>query len=202
MDDALAAIVRRYDFHPPELWQSMVAHGHLDCHHADHLQFTDLVWLAPEQIANYRFAATSIDGLIPFAETLNHDTWCWYPGIDRSVVTPVVYCPDEDEVAVIYAPDFASFLYRLLLEELTHTFLVERSNTTIAREQLHSYITILSGLLPEAWMTELAAVRERPLRATEVNFYGMLSEDEARTLLEKHVPYARLDEEFEHFLEP
>ena len=30
---------------------------------------------------------------------------------------PVVFCPDEDEVAVRYAPNFSTYLYRRMLEE-------------------------------------------------------------------------------------
>lgn len=174
----------------------MRAAGCFDKQDPLYLQFTDLEWLSSEQIAAYTFDAHMIDGLIPCAQTLDGHLWAWYPAIDERHPAPLVYCPDEDEVAVIYAPDFLSGVYHMLLDELTHTFLVERGNLVDAAEQLKRFQQTMTAFFPDAWNQRLAELVERPLQPTDENFYGLLSEDERDDILATDINYDRLDEEF------
>jgi len=153
-------------------------------------------WLRLEQIANWVFDPQMIDGLIPCAQTLDGHLWAWYPAVDARHPAPLVYCPDEDEVAVIYAPDFRSTIYHMLLDELTHTFLVEHSNLVDAVEQLKRFQQTTSAFFPYTWNQRLTELLQRPLHATQENFYGLLSEDERDEILATDINYDRLDEEF------
>ncbi len=175
--------------------------GCCDPHNEMHIQFTDMLWLTPEQMENWTFDKRSIDGFIPFAQTLNHDCWCFAPHIDSNAPAPVAFCPEEDEVAVLYAPDFASFLYRMMLDEMASTYLVARESFAEASYLIRNYALQVCTYLPTAWAERLTDLAERQLCETDdVNFYGMLSQDELEQIIAEDISYDRLDEEFEHIL--
>ena len=142
-----------------------------------------------------------VQGLVPFAQTLSGHLWCWYPDIDPRLPSPVVFCPEEDEVAVLYAPDFVSWLYRMMLEEFSGTFLVERVGYPLAEAQLRHYAAILQPLLPEAWGERLLRLSAGSLQPRQENFYGVISEDECERIVHEDIDYDRLDEEFAHIQE-
>jgi len=125
-DDLDASIERRYGFALPALYQRLRAAGCFDPHHPQHLQFADLIWLEAAEIRDWQFDKRQIAGLVPLAQTERGDLWCWYPAMAHDGEVPVVFCPDEDEVAVVLAPHFQGFVYRALLEEFACTALTER----------------------------------------------------------------------------
>ena len=115
--DVWQDIAERYGFTPPELFRLLHERGHADPHGEAHLQLSDLLWLTPEQIRDWRFDPREIADLVPFALTTAEDLWCWRADLAEGADAPIAFCPIEDEVALIYAPDFPSFCYRQLLED-------------------------------------------------------------------------------------
>ena len=194
--DVEQRILDRYRFNLPPSYLAMRQAGCFDPQQDQHLQFTDLEWLSLSAIADFVFDKHLIDGLIPFAQTLDGHLWAWYPAIDERHQEAVVFCPDEDEVAVLYAPNFETALYRMFIDELSNTFLVERSNHKQAHQQLQHYAAIVHAYLKPSWAARLHSLCERELQQTQTNFYGVISEDELQLILEEDIVYDRLDEEF------
>ena len=86
--------------------------------------------MTPEQIKNWVYPADTIKEIMPFAHTGHDDTWCFarmLPEVEDQ--NPVVFCPLEDEVAYAYAPHFAGFIFRSVLEEYACTCLTESHST-------------------------------------------------------------------------
>ncbi|MHC5068780.1 MAG: hypothetical protein ACYTF0_09360, partial [Planctomycetota bacterium] len=113
---------------------------------------------------------------------------------------PIVYCPDEDEVAHFCAPDFTSWLYRLMLEELACTGLTEHIDVRQSRDVLAAYSQALSDSFHPAWNDRLDNLLARPYRIDANDYHGVLDENELRAILSEDLAWPRLDEEFEHYL--
>jgi hypothetical protein len=201
MGDVIAALALRLDFVAPETYRQLVRDGCSDPHHADHLQFTDLEWWQSSHVERWQPDPRQVTGLVPFAQTLSGHLWCWYPDIDPRLPAPVVFCPEEDEVAVLYAPDFGSWLYRVMLEELSGTFLVERVGMQQATSSLLHFADILQRYLPVEWGQRLRELSQGALTERQENFYGVISEEECEAIVHADIAYDRLDEEFEHIHE-
>ncbi|MFW5845110.1 MAG: hypothetical protein ACOCXJ_02685 [Planctomycetota bacterium] len=199
MHDPVDILRERFDFEPPSVYRELLATGCFDPQHPRHVQLTDLVWLDGERLRQWERDERQVPGLVPFAQTLNGDDWCWYPDIDPRLDAPVVFCPDEDEVAVLYAPDFAAFIYRALLEECTESFLVEREGFLRAGAVLADYIDTVAPMLPIGWSERLQALGRRVLRESDADaFYGVIDAAEYEGILRADIDYDRLDEEFAH----
>jgi hypothetical protein len=192
------AFLRRYRFEAPALYRRMLADGCFDRFALTHLQFSDLVWLSEEEIADFEFAEDQIPGLVPIATTMEQDLWCWYPAMNDGGPAPVVFCPIEDEVASIHAPDFTAWIYRLMLEEYACTGLTEHLDFRQSRRVLDHYAQRMADYLPPAWSARLAELKQRPFKTDDNGYYGVLDEAELAAILAQDLDYPRLDEEFEH----
>lgn len=198
--DQITAITQRFGFEPPELYAKMIAAGCFDRFAATHLQFSDLLWLAGGEIAGFQFADDQIPGLVPIAVTMEQDLWCWFPAMNDGGPAPVVYCPLEDEVASIHAPDFSAWIYRLMLEEYACTGLTEHLDVRQSRLVLDHYADRMADWLPEAWCARLQELKGRPFTVDDNGYYGVLSAEELEQILIEDLTYPRLDEEFAHFV--
>lgn len=197
----LAEAQDRYRFIFPELYVDMQRLGCFDPFAESYLQLSDLLWLPMGHITAHQFHKQQIDGLVPFGRTANEDLWCFYPGIDAETQQAVVFCPDEDEVATIYAPDFRSFVYRSLLEEFACTGLTEHYDVKQSDTVLRGYVDVVAGFLPAPWIERLRGLAALPWEQDRNGYYGAISESDLEAILEADLPYQRLDEEFEHFID-
>lgn len=188
----------RFGFEPPALYHRMRADGCFDRFAATHLQFSDLVWLDEAEIQAFEFADDQIPGLVPIATTMEQDLWCWYPAMNDGGPAPVVFCPLEDEVASIHAPDFAAWIYRLMLEEYACTGLTEHLDVRQSRLVLDHFAARMADYLPAPWVERLGELKGRPFATDDNGYYGVLVEDELAAILAEDLAYPRLDEEFAH----
>ena len=200
-DDAWLAVEQRYGVVVPQLLLRLHADGCCDPHHGAFIQLSDLEWLSPAQICDWRPPADQIAGLLPFASTTNRDLWCLHRdwGDDRAPL-PVVFCPEEDEVAHLFAPDVTGFCYRILLEEYACTCLTEHFDVPRSRATLDAYAVAMAAYLPETWAACLRDLAQRPLVGDDNDYFGTLDEDELAHIIARDLAYSRLDEEFEHYL--
>jgi hypothetical protein len=185
----------------PDLYQQIYADGLLDPQHPEYLQFTDLVWQNDLQIAAWEPDPRQVPGLLPLAESLTGDELCWYPHIDPDHPHAVVWCPDDDEVARIYAPDFATCLYRLMLDECAGTWLVEEHDRDTAQQLLQRMAAALVPYLPAAWNDRLGIYVQRPLGPIDEHTWACIDEDEVLAALEVDTGYRRYDREFAHLVD-
>jgi hypothetical protein len=197
--DRDAAIHSRYGFALPELHGILRAQGCFDPFHAHHLQFSDLLWLTRGAIAAHRFHPDQMQGLVPLARTAQDDLWCFVPAMGEAGRAPIAYCPDEDEVAHLVAPDFTAFLYRSLLEEYACTGLTEHSGVQQSRETLAQYVDLLAPHFPEAWAERLRGLQALPWTGDRNDYYGAIDGETLDGILAADLAWPRLEEEFEHF---
>ena len=101
VSDPTAPLRERFAFEPPAAYRELLAAGCFDPHRERHLQFSDCHWLSPARAAAWVFHPDQLPGLVPLAHTEHHDLWCWYPALNDGGPAPVVFCPDEDEVAFV-----------------------------------------------------------------------------------------------------
>lgn len=200
LPDHIEAIRTRYGCELPELYWTLRGMGAFDPHHPAHLQFSDLLWLEPAAIATHRFHPDQMKGLVPLARTAQDDLWCLVPAFAPGAAAPVAYCPDEDEVAHLVAPDFTAFLYRSLLEEYACTGLTEHQGMQQSRETLGQYVDLLAPFFPEAWAERLRGLQGLPWNGDRNGYYGAIDGDTVDGILAADVAWPRLDEEFAHFL--
>ena len=182
------------------LYKDVYAAGLLDSQHPNYLQFTDLVWQNDLQIAGWEPDPRQVPGLLPLAISLTGDELCWLPTIAPGHPEAVVWCPDDDEVARIYAPDFASCLYRLALDECAGTYLVEELGREAAQRELHKRIAALKPYIPAPWHERLSVYAERPLSPIDEQTWACIDEDDVFSTLEQDCPFADYDKEFEHLI--
>jgi hypothetical protein len=117
------AIAARYAFSIPDAYRRLESRGLFNWPSSDpaciepgsYLWLPEMEWLRPREILEYKFEDYHLPGFVPFAFTGAHDPWCWRPDLADERGTPVVYCPHDEYNASIYAPDFATALYRQIL---------------------------------------------------------------------------------------
>lgn len=169
MNEALyRAIADRYGFSLPEDYRRLEARGLLHLSKSAHasaftrpgsyLWLPDMEWLSLEAIAEFQFEAYCLPGFVPFAFTAGGDHWCWQPGYTSAHGTRVVYCPHDNFLATVYAPQFAGAVYRQALAICSETDLD-------APAFLRRWAADLSDLFPARWRTRLLELAESPARA-------------------------------------
>jgi hypothetical protein len=195
-----ARIAERYDFIVPDQYRRVRATGLLDRGSPNELFLTDLEWLSTDAIAVYQFLEFEIKGLIPLARTARRDLFCWYPhwGTDKDI--PVTFCPRDDENATCYASDFVGFLYRILLEEFSGSWLVDSFGVADTAERFRRYAIDVSQFLPDSWATTLCQLSTEPLIELEQGLYGVMNRRKCDDLIAKTLFFPRLNQEFKHYI--
>jgi len=196
---AAAYAARHPGFAPPELLLRLHDEGRCDPHHESHLQFGDLVWFDAGALHRHHPPDAQLPELVPFAHTTRGDLWCFYPGY-RGHPVPVCFCPDEDEVAFLHAPDLEGFCFRAMLEELAGTRLTDRCDPRRTGELLREQVELLRPHLAPRRADLLAGLAARELRTDRNGYTATLDEDELAAILAADFGPG-FEVEFCHFVE-
>lgn len=118
-DELRALLEEAHGFAPPAAflagWSQEVLPG---------LLLTDLEFMAPASIAAWDHAYGRRRDVIPFAHSARMDIYAWDLA-GAPAEPPVLWSPREDREATRFAPDFAGFLFRVLLLEFSGSWLWE-----------------------------------------------------------------------------
>jgi hypothetical protein len=193
-------IEARHGLHVPGQYRAVRAKGLFDHDGPNELLLTDVDWMTTEAIANFRPLGFQIEGLVPFARTARRDLYCWYPAWTSDKGIPIAFCPRDDENAICYAPDFFGFLYRILLEEFSGSWLPEDYGIDGTAERFLRYAKDVGQFLPDSWADTLHQLSLRPLREVEKEVYGVTERQKCDELIEKALSFSRLNEEFKHYV--
>ncbi len=162
--DEYSVIEQRYGYRPPNVYRTMQKKGHFDWHgpngSPDDLFLTDLEWLSLQKIAEYKFFDWQVGVLLPFAISARRDEWCWRLDWQQSAELPVVFC-ERGAIGYGFAPNFCGFLYRILLEEFSGTWLVDSFGTQGTQTRLCRYVDFVRPYLPERWVRSLLSLAKR-----------------------------------------
>lgn len=208
-DDAYEAIAKKTGFQIPALYRKMVADG--VTHYGPGRDWNEdppalaiasihVEWYTPDEIADYEPAEywdRSLT-LVPFAQNGAGDLWCFHPAAAQGDQIPVAFCPDDEMVAEIFAPDLAGFWFRQLLEafaemDVAHTEFDEAQQLKQARAEIRT----LSRYVRPEWIAVLEEVTSRPM-ARKKDILSFLSRRQASKLAKATLQYARLGETFTH----
>jgi hypothetical protein len=84
------------------------------------LLLDEVEWLAPEAVVPVEGVDYWTPGLVPFASTPAGDLYCWYlPWQGGAAEPPVLLCDHEAATGEVVAVDFAGFVYRVVLVQLS-----------------------------------------------------------------------------------
>jgi hypothetical protein len=166
--DLLVAVEERYGFALPALYRSLSAADHFDHRGNACLDFTDVEWLKPLDIAEYEFLewqAPHKKWFVPFAISARRDEWGWRLDWAAGGEPPVVFCERGPE-GYGYAPHFRGFLYRMLLEELSGTWLLQDENDEQGKQAVARSVEIALPHLPKPWRDQLESLAQKPWRSS------------------------------------
>jgi hypothetical protein len=182
----------RYGFRFPPVYRALLEAEHL-AGPADVLQATDLEWLPPARIATYKFFLPPAAPLVPFAITARRDEWCWR--LDWAEAgEPAVVFRERGGLAVGYAPDFRGFLYRLLLEELSGSWLVEGPDDEPGQVVVRRSVEIAAPHLPAEWAGRLRELAARPWEETEDGTVQTFHRSECEEIVARDLTFLHRDE--------
>lgn len=202
-------------FHVPPLYRQMVADGvvrpalspaevkahALTSPTALLIAQSQVEWWLPEDMVNWD-APDHFDSahrLLPFASTSTGDLWCWY---QKGGEESIVLAPHDENGATYFAPDLEAFLLRHMLQAFAE--ILEDDGTGFTRAQrseaARANVRVLAPYLNEGWLELLTELCARPLvRDDEWDCLGLLSRDEAITLIQTELDMPTLGESFPHF---
>ena len=162
------------------------------------LMLPDLEWMPLAEIAAFKFKPYHLPGFVPFAISGGGDYWCWQPEPAQPSRTRVLFCNHDSYDADIYAPDFISAIYRLIIEQAGG---IERDAETVeaCRQRLSANASALAPFISPAWQQTLsdlihrAIQTERALKPQPTDFYFLLSPHERNELLRRELGWNVLD---------
>lgn len=198
--DVFRNIESKYSFPFPKSYLGMYESGLFMRHGPNEIMLSDLIWLTPEEILNFIPLPYQIEGLIPFAKSARGDLFCWRIEPKSSHEAPVCFCPRDQKTATYFAGNFKGFVFRVMLEELSGTWLSEEHGVQKTADLLRRYVELVGNFLPESWNSILQSVSARPLRESEDGCFSMIDRRECDKLVRRVLDYPQLDTEFDHYV--
>lgn len=134
-----------------------------------------------------------IPGLVPIGGDSSGDRWCFDSRLRIGGTIPVAHCPHDGGGATYVAPSFASFLYRVVLENLVlgHLYAGRGSSRSELRALTLGNLRRLEPWLLRRWLRRGRAVAASDAWPTYEGFDAFLRTDPA---------FARLPSgAFDHF---
>jgi hypothetical protein len=197
--DAIAGIEMRYGIHLPPLYRTLLERKHFDHKHREsHLSFSDHEWLTLEEIAQYKFLswqAPSKSWMVPFAISARRDEWGWRSDWQQGDDLPVVFCGRSEE-GFGFAPNFAGYLYRRLLEEFSGTWLMEAPDDLKGKHELERTVHIVLPHLPSAWAKHIKTLSTKPWHKDKHGAICVFPRSECDALVGDELAFPHLNEKF------
>jgi hypothetical protein len=169
---------------------------------ASALDLYDVRWMDADQIAGFTPLSFVTDGFVPFAKEARASYWAWWPACPMPGGPPVVYSPRDSNTAEVFAGDFAGFLFRQLLREMSDLQpddVGDDPTPAAIRAYLQAKVGIVAPYIPSVWATALAALANREVRHRSDGVLGALSAAEATEVARLHLGDARIGLEFIQF---
>lgn len=189
----------------PELYKKMYDLGYLSWHGSDHskyLSMDDMEWMEHEEVMNYRYEEGEMDIFLPFAFTGGGDKWVF---VDNGSEEPfIALCYHDTGDGEYYAKNFEDAILRNMIEYAANGDMVEESDLNFSsyekmlRTKFREYCTALEKLLRKEYLDIIVRLSELPLRRpeNEQDTYAFLSYDEANAIINQHLNFELLHQEF------
>jgi hypothetical protein len=200
-DDGYGAIEARWGFIIPEDYRRMELAGFFDHKSPHYISLSDVEWLRLADISSRGPMGLEIDGLVPFAMEGGGSTWSWMRDQTIDGLTPIAHCPRDDERAEIFAPDFTSALYRLILQDLRGTWLIgddDIQTPADATLRFRRYVRELEPFFKPHWTARLNELLKRPFQKMDDGYTGVMRGPELRAILAE-LNFKELGLQFYHY---
>jgi hypothetical protein len=125
--DIAAAYQKAWSFAPPRKCTEMHAAGLFESRGPHELRFAEFEFYSPAMIAegDAYVSQQLVAGLFPIGGDRTGDRWCFDSRRRIGGTIPIAFCPHDGGAAKYVAPSFATFVYRLVLENLAVAHLFE-----------------------------------------------------------------------------
>jgi len=161
-------------------------------------------WYTPEEMARWKVPDYWIPRpIIAFAGNGIGDNWCWFPEMTDDLGTRVVFCAHDENDAEIYAANFQSFLYRILLESFAYVMpdgIADFDGESGYKRYLELNVDVLESTLRPEWVGTLRALlaQDFVVREDEDEVLCLLDQRELKELHERHILVRDVGQHFEH----
>jgi hypothetical protein len=203
MDD-YDLIKSRYSFRLPPLYRELQAEGCFDCTLPDkYIEFTDHEWMPLGAIAHHDFCEWQTNTrqfLVPFSHSARLDEWGWRLDWASGDEPPVVFCERGPEGRG-FAPNFCGFLYRMLLEEFSGTWVVESLEDEKGKAKIRRAVEVICPRLPQDWAQRIVELSRRPWYVAKDKTICVYPRAECDRIIEKDLAFAHMNEVFQQELE-
>jgi hypothetical protein len=192
------AIEARYGFSLPASYRALQAEGRFAAGSENWLHLTDLEWLGLRDIAAYQFEDWQLAAaghFVPFAISARRDEWCWRLDWANGGEPPVVFLERGPE-GYGYAPDFRGFLYRVLLEELSGSWLLQDETDEHGQALVWQSVNTVTPFLPEAWAARLRDLAARPWYKDKSGAIRVFPRTECKQIVAEELKFPHLNEYF------
>jgi hypothetical protein len=206
MEQLFTQIEERYRFVLPEAFREFWRRGFCNIlgfgRPGPHcLDLPDLEWMPLTKIITFKFKSYQLPGFVPFAISGSGDHWCWQPAFIESSKTRVLFCCHDCYDADIYAPDFISAIYRLIIE---HAAGMERDAEGVkaCRRRLGTFASVLAPLISPAWQQTLSDIVHGTVKtgpspgSRPTDLYFLVSPRERNDILRRDLGWESLDAKF------
>lgn len=161
-------------------------------------------WYTPEEMARWKVPDYWIPRpIIAFAGNGIGDNWCWFPEMTDDLGTRVVFCAHDENDAEIYAANFQSFLYRIVLESFAYVApdgVADFDGESGYRRYLELNVNVLESTLRPEWVGTLRALlaKDFVVREDDDQVLCLLNQRELKELHAQHILVRDVGQHFEH----
>jgi hypothetical protein len=204
----LDQIERDFSFTFPSSYRSMLAAGLLDHDSQRCIVLSDTEWLTPEEmhqsllrpphradvISRSQPQPRTPPLLLGFAQNGRGDQWAWLRD-DRTDNPRIAFDVHDQLWPTFYAPSFEGFVYRLLLEDMASSWLLDRLDDVSQLGPIFQrYAGAVQPYLPAQWGQALMEISRRsPFEVVE-GIFAFLRQEETAGLLKRDLNFAQLDQ--------
>jgi hypothetical protein len=196
--DAFHAIETRFKFRVPQLYRDLHAAGHFSSGSDAYIELTDHRWMSVEDIASHEFQpwqTITQTFFVPFSSSARRDEWGWRLDWTESGEPAVVFCERGPE-GKGFGRDFRAFLYRMVLEELSGTWLLAHTNDEMGKARIAKTINAILPHMPPAWKRRIEELSGRPWIMKEKEGIFVFPRSECDRIYGEDAPFSHLNEVF------
>jgi hypothetical protein len=198
--DEYEVIEARYQFRLPPLYRELRAAGCFDYTRPDkYIELTDHQWKSLQAIGRHEFCpwqTYSQTFLVPFSHSARRDEWGWRLDWIRGDEPAIVFCERGPE-GKGFAPDFRGFLYRMLLEEFSGTWVVARPEDDEGKAKIRRAVEAICAHLPGAWVKRIDELSRQPWYTERDGTIRVYSRAECNRIIEQDLAFPHLNAVFQ-----
>lgn len=165
----------------PDCYTKLYSNGLIFDNHSGSIVFSDINWLDADEILSWEFFHKPARNIVPFAATERRDIWCWlfpYQNMEQPVV---LFWAVDLEIPNFYAESMELCLIRMLIEELSSSWLSELQDLSRSElsTKLHHYIEELRKILPISMINEVVKYAQNDVSENDDGTFYLINDKDS-----------------------